>query len=292
MNLLVIFLVLLSALIHALRNFYTKKANDKIVFIWLYELVGTVIFLPVFVYYLLQNGTGSFFGIAIGAVSGLLHALYWIFHGKAYETGDLSHVYPIMRSAPALVLLFAVIFLNEQVSLIGVIGILVVAMGVYTINIKKISFSGLIEPLKHIFKEKGTQFAFLTLISVAVYSIVDKIGVGFVHPILFTYFYTFFGFFFFTPYILYISKKSAILKEWAVNKKSVLINGFFATFGYMLILIALTLEKVSYVTGLRQVSVVIAVLLGGHILKEKHKLIRSGASFLIFIGAFLISIAK
>lgn len=292
MNLIVVFLVLLSALIHALRNFYTKKADDKVVFIWWYELVGSVIFLPVFIYYLFQEGIASLPGILIGVISGFLHALYWVFHGKAYETGDLSHVYPIMRSAPALVLLFAVIFLDERVSLIGVIGILVVALGVYTINIKKISLSGLFEPIKYIFREKGTQFALLTLISVAVYSIVDKIGVGFVHPVLFTYLYTFFGFFLLTPYVLRISKKSAILKEWAARKRPIVINGFFATLGYMLILIAFTIEKVSYVVGLRQVSVVIAVLLGGHILKERHKLIRFGASFLIFIGAFLISIAE
>jgi len=49
--------------------------------------------------------------------------------------------------------------------------------------------------------------------------------------------------------------------------------------------------KVSYITGLRQISIVFAVLLGGHILKEKHKSIRLIAASIIFLGAFLISTA-
>ena len=47
----------------------------------------------------------------------------------------------------------------------------------------------------------------------------------------------------------------------------------------------------SYVAGLRQLSIVFAVLLGGQILKEKNKRIRIAASIIIFIGAYLIIIA-
>jgi drug/metabolite transporter (DMT)-like permease len=47
----------------------------------------------------------------------------------------------------------------------------------------------------------------------------------------------------------------------------------------------------SYVAGLRQLSIVFAVLLGGHILREKNKKIRIASSIIIFIGAYLITIA-
>ena len=62
-------------------------------------------------------------------------------------------------------------------------------------------------------------------------------------------------------------------------------------FGYFLILVAFTMERMSYVAGLRQLSIVFAVLLGGQILKEKNKRIRIAASIIIFIGAYLIIIA-
>ncbi|MBI2655748.1 EamA family transporter [Candidatus Woesearchaeota archaeon] len=291
MNPTTVVLVIASAVIHAFRNFYTKKANDPQIFIWWYELIGSVIFLPLFLYYLWQEGSGNLLGLTIGVISGLLHALYWMLHGRAYKGGDLSHVYPIMRSAPALVLVFAVIFLQEQVSFMGIMGILLVVFGVYIINMKRVTLKTLDEPITSIFKEKATLFAFLTLVSVAIYSIVDKIGVKYVNPVVFSYYFTFFGFVFVTPYIFYAGKSKLMKKEWKLNKKSILLNGFFATFGYLLILIALSTEKVSYVVGLRQLSVVVAVLLGSHILKEKHKLVRFTASAFIFLGAFLISIA-
>jgi len=52
------------------------------------------------------------------------------------------------------------------------------------------------------------------------------------------------------------------------------------------------MERVSYVVGLRQLSVVFAVLLGGQLLKEKHQVIRLAAASLIFAGALMIALAK
>jgi uncharacterized membrane protein len=51
------------------------------------------------------------------------------------------------------------------------------------------------------------------------------------------------------------------------------------------------MERMSYVVGLRQLSIVFAVLLGGHLLREKNKQIRIASSIIIFIGAYLIAVA-
>jgi drug/metabolite transporter (DMT)-like permease len=48
----------------------------------------------------------------------------------------------------------------------------------------------------------------------------------------------------------------------------------------------------SYIVGLRQTSIVFAVLMGSHFLKEKHKGIRLTGSLIIFAGGFLISLAR
>ncbi len=88
-----------------------------------------------------------------------------------------------MRSSPALVLVLAVLFLSEQVSGQGAVGILLVAAGVYIINMKQISGEELLAPIKSIVRDRSTRFAFLTLISVALYSIVDKMAVEHIHPV-------------------------------------------------------------------------------------------------------------
>ena len=164
MSALAIILVLLSALFHALRSLFTKESGDKQIFLWLYSIVALLFFSPLFMYFLFRVGITNPAAYAWCAGSGFIHFLYWLFLTQAYKEGDLSHVYPIMRSSPALVLVIAVLFLGEQVSFKGVAGILLVAVGVYIINLKHISGAELLAPIKSIANDRSTQFAFLTLI--------------------------------------------------------------------------------------------------------------------------------
>jgi uncharacterized membrane protein len=62
--------------------------------------------------------------------------------------------------------------------------------------------------------------------------------------------------------------------------------------GYAFILVAFTIERVSYIVGLRQTSIVFAVLMGSHFLKEKHPRIRLTGAMIILAGGFLISVAE
>ena len=197
-----------------------------------------------------------------------------------------------MRSSPALVLVIAVLFLGEQVSVQGVCGILLVAVGVYIINMKQISADELLEPIKSIANDRSTRFAFLTLLSVAFYSIVDKMAVNHIHPILFTFIHLLCGMCYYTPYILLTKNAEMIKKEWNSGLRRIIAAGVLGIFGYMLILISFTVERVSYIVGLRQTSIVFAVLMGSHLLKEKHKGIRLTGSLIIFTGGFLISLAR
>jgi uncharacterized membrane protein len=292
MSALAIALVLLSALLHALRSLFTKESGDKQIFLWLYSIFALLFFLPVFFYFFCRVGINTPAAYIWCAGSGFIHFLYWLFLTGAYQEGDLSHVYPIMRSSPALVLLIAVFFLGEQVSVQGVAGILLVAAGVYMINLKQISGRLLLAPVKSIAHDRSTQFAFLTLMAVAVYSIVDKMAVRHIHPILFTFFHLFCGMCYYTPYIVIAKNFSQIKKEWHSGPGRIIMSGIFGIVGYALILVAFTIERVSYIVSLRQISVVFAVLMGSYFLKEKHGGIRLAGAAIIFAGGLLISLAR
>jgi drug/metabolite transporter (DMT)-like permease len=292
MSALAISLVLISALFHALRSLFTKESGDKQVFLWLYSIIALLFFFPLFIYFLFDVGITNPAAYAWCAGSGFIHFLYWIFLTRAYKEGDLSHVYPIMRSSPALVLVAAVLFLGEQVSFQGVCGILLVAAGIYIINMKHISTEELFAPVKSIVNDRSTQFAFLTLISVAIYSIADKMAVDYIHPILFAFLHLFFGMCYYTPYILFTKKGGIIRKEWNTGLVRIIMAGVIGITGYSLILIAFTIDRVSYIVSLRQLSVVFAVLMGSFWLNEKHKGIRLAGALIIFSGGFLISMAQ
>jgi len=292
MSALAIVLVLISALFHAVRSLFTKESGDKQIFLWLYSITALLVFSPLFFYFLFRVGINNPVAYAWCAGSGFIHFLYWLFLTSAYKEGDLSHVYPIMRSSPALVLMIAVLLLGEQVSLQGVAGILLVAVGVYIINMKRMSGEELLAPIKSMAHDRSTQFAFLTLISVALYSIVDKMAVDHIHPILFSFFHLFCGMCFYTPYIVFTKNAAQIKKEWKSGTVRIIMAGIIGIVGYALILVAFTIGRVSYIVGLRQTSIVFAVLMGSHFLKEKHQGIRLTGALIIFAGGFLISLAR
>ena len=292
MSALAIALVLLSALFHALRSLFTKESGDKQVFLWLYSIFALLFFSPLFFYFLYRVGISNPAAYAWCAGSGFIHFLYWLFLTSAYKEGDLSHVYPIMRSSPALVLMIAVFWLGEQVSVLGVTGILTVAAGVYIINMKHISGRQLLAPVKSITHDRSTRFALLTLISVALYSIVDKMAVSYIHPVLFAFFHLFFGMCYYTPYIIIFKDAGQIKKEWRSGPGRIILSGVIGIAGYALILVAFTIERVSYIVSLRQISVVFAVLMGSYFLKEKYGGIRLAGAAIIFVGGFLISLAE
>ena len=292
MSALAIALVLLSALFHALRSLFTKESDDKQIFLWLYSIFALVFFSPLFFYFLYSVGINNPAAYAWCAGSGFIHFLYWLFLTSAYKEGDLSHVYPIMRSSPALVLMIAVLFLGEQVSAQGVTGILLVAAGVYIIGLKQLSGRQLLAPVKSLTHDRATQFAFLTLVSVALYSIVDKMAVSYVHPVLFAFFHLFCGMCYYTPYIFFTKETARIKKEWRLRPGRIVLSGVIGIAGYALILVAFTIERVSYIVSLRQISVVFAVLMGSYVLKEKYGGIRIAGAVIIFVGGFLISLAE
>ena len=288
---LAILLVLLSAVMHALRNFFNKQALDKQAFVWWFEVFGLVFFTPVFLFTLLQNETDASISIPWVLLSALIHFIYWYFLSKALEKGDLSLVYPIMRSSPALVLIFSVTILKEDVSALGVTGILLVAFGVYTISMEKFDLVNLLRPLRAVLRDRAIQFAFLTLFSVAGYTLVDKIAVNRMNPVIFAYVYPWISLGLFTAYLSRVKSRDVLKREWSTHKGSILLCGVLSIFGYFFILLAFTMEPMSYIVGLRQLSIVFAVLLGGQLLREKNKWNRIISSIVIFSGAYLIAIA-
>lgn len=290
MHPLAITLVLISAAIHAWRELMMKKSHDKQIFIWLLCTSAIVIFFPMFLYEA-WIGNVTLTALLLSIAGAVTHSVYWFFMSRSYEAGDLSHVYPIMRSAPALVFILAVIFLHEYVTTLAVIGVVTILVGIYMINMKSLSLARFFEPLES-FKERHTRFALLTMLMVTAYSIQDKVIIGHVSPWLYSYFTVLFPTLYWAPFIWKTKTRAAVAREWKRSPFDIILTAIIAMISYSLILYAYTFERVSYVSGLRQIGIVFGVLLGGHLLKERHKWIRLSAAGLIFIGTGMIAVAK
>ena len=277
---------------HGVRDTLTKSSDDKQIFMWLFILAELIIALPAFLYFGLRDAQITQTIVLLLITAGCIHTTYAFLLSKTLQHGDLSHVYPIIRSAPVLITIIAVTALAEQVSTQAIAGIALVICGAYMINMKRWSLRAALEPLMSIPTEHPTQLAILTMFAVTAYSLFDKQMMMHIHPVTYVFLIDVFIFCVFTPYIFLRKTRKAINSEWDKNKWAIWFNGAIALVGYIFILYAYTMAKVSYVTGLRQISIVFAVLLGGHVLKEKNKAIRLTAGIIICIGSALIALAE
>ena len=282
--------VLVAAFLHASWNFLAKKSKKKMAFIWWFLLIATIGYLPMFLYFWPRH-TVSPAGWACIVATGILHALYFWFMGGAYERGDLSLVYPLSRgSGPLFVPILAIIFLQEQLSLAGILGITLVILGVYFIHLKSFSVVAFIEPFRAL-GGSASIWALCTGGTIAGYSLVDKVGVGLVYPPIYIYLMFVISLLLLSPYVL--AKERAALKlEWLVNKGPVLIDGFLVLFTYLMILFAFRLSKVSYVVAAREVSIVFSAFLGIIWLKEQNAPQKITGAALIAAGVVLIGLSK
>jgi uncharacterized membrane protein len=277
-------LLLLAAALHALTNLLMKKSQDKIAFAWWMLGAFCVPALPVL--FFIPNVPPIAWYIAIA--SGLLEAIYFFTLTRAYTSGDLSLVYPIARgSAQLFLLLWAVLFLKERPSSIGIIGIAAIIIGLYLINLPSIHAWS--RPL-HAFKTAASRWALLTGILISAYTAIDKIGVRYFHPFIYIFLILLVCWICLSIQWLIPDRRIPLMNE-PKNRRWfwIIVAAIFGTAGYGLVLAALRISPVSYVGPIREVSVVMGTWIGIEFLGEPGGKLRIFASILVVIGIGLIT---
>jgi uncharacterized membrane protein len=283
MSLVAIAVVLLSALLHATWNFFNKGSGDRWGFFLAQGLVLGTFYAPVALW-LWGDATISASGWMWITFSAIAHVGYGIHLLKAYDAGDLSVAYPLSRTAPVLVALWDVATARGEVTVGGVGGVLLSGCGALLLQLPGIRAHG----LGAVLRAPVTRYALITALFVALFTIIDKQGVGEVHPFLYLYFLSI--------------GESALMALWLRGgiaarlrgelRKSlgaILFAGIMGGFSYLLILWALTDAPASYVLGLRQCSIVFGVLLGWFFLGEKDTRYRLLGAIVISAGSALIA---
>ena len=291
-----IVLVLLSAFFHALWNYYGKASRSpQLFFFWIGIFTVGVAVLAFALQ--LPIAPKSVWGYIAG--SGVIHFFYWVCLSRAYTSGEISYVYPIARSAPGFIPFFAFLFLDERLSVQGLIGIFLIVFSIYLLQQREggLTFKGLLQYIR----QPASIWAFATLGTVIAYSLIDKAGMAefYAHstqehpwqPVSYFLAESIITTILFGGYILLCSPLQEVAdigrREW----KKIIATGLLCMLSYMFILYVYMTESVSYVVALRQSSVIFAVLLGGYLLKESQTKLRFVAAVVMVIAVFLISTA-
>ena len=275
-------LLFFSASMHALWNFLLKNSDEKYIAMgWQVILSGA--FSLVFIFF-----TGlpprSMWGFAI--ISMLLEAIYFILLCIAYSDHDFSLVYPIARgAAPALLVLWSAIFLREQLTVGGYIGVAMITGGIIVIGATTLLQSNGEKP--HL---RGILTALSVALVISIYTFID--GTAVKNGPAMPYGLSMFVMvpFVTTPYLARRYGWSHFTDMWKKNRGYLLLGGVLGLVAYMLALFAYTFAPLSYSGAIREVSAVIGAFLGWRFLKEEMGGVRVVGSVIVFAGVMVIAV--
>lgn len=158
-------LILVSAVVHAVVNVLTKRADDKYAMRLLIGVFSAVLVTPALFFLPLPHGIAVWFLIATAFV----HALYELLLVKSYENGAFSAVYPVARgTGPLFTALGAIFLLHEHAPLVELAGIFMVCSGVIAIGISHRAAEG---------ATTAFLYALGTGLTIGIYTVIDASGV-------------------------------------------------------------------------------------------------------------------
>ena len=274
-------LVIAAAFIHAAWNALAKRAGDPFLFLWAAFSCATALTLPVAIW---QLAAAAHFDrralVFLGATS-TIHVVYFYALGAAYRRSDFSQVYPVARGlGVALVPTPGWFLLGERLSLIGALGIASVAGGIGLLAL----------PAARRRAGGGLGWALLTGLTIAAYSLNDKVGVRTMHPLPYVCFLGVGSMSMLLPVVL--RRRAALVEEWRQRRGTILGAATMSSSAYLLVLLAFRLSKAAYVVAGRELSIVLSTIIGGLWLGEGWPRLRLVGSALILAGVICVGLAR
>ncbi len=282
MSLFAISILLVSAVLHTVWNLLIKQSQDKyIVTFWMVTFGGMFAFVALFFTGLPPRGMWIF-----AIISVCVEVVYFISLSYAYHDNDFSLVYPVARgAAPAFIALWAFLFLREQLTIGGVIGLALIIGGLVIIGVNMLTQANVTRV--HL---KGVAVALFIAFLISVYSTIDGSAVknGYAFPYVMTMF---------TLVPLVISPFIFRRYDWA-RVKDVLVKqpirvplaGILGVLAYLMAVFAYSIAPLSYAGAVREVSVVFGALTGWWLLSERLGAVRVIGAFIIFAGIVMIAV--
>lgn len=283
-------LVVLAGFIHASWNIAAKKAGGDRRFVAFTSVVLALFWAPL----------GLWLGIeqvphwgwrewALVVASAVLHVVYFLTLLRGYREADLTVVYPVARgSGPLLSSLLAITLLGEQFSALGLLGMAGVVGGVFLIAGGPGLWRAAHESAQRARVYQGLYWGGLTGILIALYTVVDGYAVkwALMSPILIDYFGNLIRLLVISPSLL--RERSTVVRLWRAQWPYACVVGVFSPVSYVLVLYAMQVAPLSHVAPAREVSMLFAALLSGHLLGEGDRGLRIVGAALIAVGVMAL----
>ena len=267
---LIFIIIIFSAICHAVWSAIIKSSSNPLSLMGITSILELLIFLPLTFY--VPFPSLEIWYLLFATI--FIHVLYRLNVIYSYKFGDLSFVYPIARGGSSLLIaIISIIFLKNSINFFGFLGIMIICLGLFLI-----SFSSKIK-----FNKPAFFLALSTAIFITAYTLIDGIGVR-ASENAFSYIFWLIALNGFPILIISIFSKNGLRKKETYSIKAGIAAGIFATLSYALVVWSMQFIEIAYVSGIREVSIVFATIIGMLFLSEKYASKRIIPSILIALG--------
>lgn len=275
-----------SAFIHVVTHIALKRSRDRTAFVWWMLLFSGALFVPVVIF---AWQPIPWQGWALMIISAVFEAGYFYAIAKAYHGADLSIVYPLARGAgPGLLLVWSVLLLREPLTWGGVLGVLTIVIGLYVVNLPRLGAWK--DPLRAL-RLSSSRWALAAGACISFYTMIDKVGIGYVGPLLYTYLALLWSVAMLTPFTVREIGWGGLREEWRYSKGWTVLAGFTSLSAYALVLFAMARgTSAAYAGAIREFSVVLGAAYGVLVLKESSGPMRLLGAALVAGGVATIGL--
>jgi drug/metabolite transporter (DMT)-like permease len=254
---------------------------------WLRQLVVVILLAPCLFIIPIPQINEDFFLAFLTALP--FEVLAYIFFMKAIKISPLSLTVPFLSLTPICLMIIPYVMLGESVSFLGGAGILMIAIGSYTLNMKEIR-KGFFEPIRAISREKGSLFMIITAILYGFTNTFGKQAIENSSALFFGVTYNIVFSMALSPVIFKIGK---IHLHGHISKKALgaaIAPGIFAAITVIFYTVAMSLANVAYMVAVSRLSLLIGVIYGHFLFKETGFRERLTGTILMLIGFLIIAL--
>ncbi len=271
---LVFFLILLAALCHASWSAIIKNSKNGLAMMAITSVIEIIVFLPL-IFTVPLPSTSIWYLILATTV---LHGFYRYSVVASYKHGELSFVYPIARGGSCLIIgIITYLFIQNNINIYGVFGIVLICTGLFMISFLSAKK----------FNKLAFIIAIITAGLISTYTLLDGIAVRkSENPFTFIYWMLLLNG---IPVLIYsLFSNNGLRKRNSYNIRDGVVAGILAIIGYGLVVWSMQFIEIAYVSSIREVSIVLATIMGLYILKERDAIKRIVPSIIIVGGVTVL----
>lgn len=255
-------LIGLSVLMHVSWNLMARHVDARCNFLWWGVLAHLLMLGPIGMYGLLQDANWSWPLLAAVVTTMVANSLYFMGLRHAYAQAPATYVYPLARSSPLLIVLWAWLLFDEIPGVQALLGIVISVAGLWWL-----ASSG-----RHGNARAALPWIALAAFCTSIYSLSDKVAIGYLPslPAVLGYVSSGYCASFVLLSVLNFRQHGSVIPLCRPPWRYVVPGGLFIGTAYALVIHVMQYLPAAYVVAFTNAGIVLASLFSIFVMRERE----------------------